>query len=86
MEIFDLDPMTVTIFLGMVAGIVEFLKHAWTAIFEDWHEWRTCAIIAVAGITGALTALGMGADVLMGAVIGFAASGYITIAQNVGKK
>ena len=86
MEIFDLDPMTVTIFLGMVAGIVEFLKHAWTAIFEDWHEWRTCAIIAAAGITGALTALGMGADVLMGAVIGFAASGYITIAQNVGKK
>ena len=86
MEIFDLDPMTVTIFLGMVAGIVEFLKHAWSAIFEDWHEWRTCAIIAVAGITGALTALGMGADVLMGAVIGFAASGYITIAQNVGKK
>lgn len=86
MEVFDLDPMTVTIFLGMVAGIVEFLKHAWTAIFEDWHEWRTCAIIAVAGITGALTALGMGADVLMGAVIGFAASGYITIAQNVGKK
>lgn len=86
MEVFDLDPMTVTIFLGMVAGIVEFLKHAWTAIFEDWHEWRTCAIIAVAGITGALTALGMGADVLMGAVIGFAASGYITIAQNVGKR
>lgn len=86
MEIFDLDPMTVTIFLGMVAGIVEFLKHAWTAIFDDWHEWRTCAIIAVAGITGALTSLGMGADVLMGAVIGFAASGYITIAQNVGKK
>lgn len=86
MEIFDLDPMTVTIFLGMVAGIVEFLKHAWSAIFEDWHEWRTCAIIAVAGITGALTALGMGADVLMGAVIGFAASGYITIAQNVGKR
>lgn len=86
MEIFDLDPMTVTIFLGMVAGIVEFLKHAWTAIFEDWHEWRTCAIIAVAGITGALTSLGMGSDVLMGAVIGFAASGYITIAQNVGKK
>ena len=86
MEIFDLDPMTVTIFLGMVAGIVEFLKHAWSAIFEDWHEWRTCAIIAVAGITGALTALWMGADMLMGAVVGFAASGYITIAQNVGKR
>lgn len=86
MEVFDLDPMTVTIFLGMVAGIVEFLKHAWSAIFEDWHEWRTCAIIAAAGITGALTSLGMGADILMGAVIGFAASGYITIAQNVGKK
>lgn len=86
MEVFNLDPIVVTIFLGMVAGVVEFLKHAWTAIFDDWHEWRTCAIIAVAGATGALTALWMGTDVLMGAVIGFAASGYITIAQNVGKK
>lgn len=83
---FDLDPVMAAIFLGMVAGVVEFIKHAWTAIFEDWHEWRTCAIIAVAGATGALTALGMGADVFMGAVIGFAASGYVTIAQNIGKK
>lgn len=86
MEIFNLDPIVAAIFLGMVAGIVEFLKHAWTAIFEDWHEWRTCAIIAVAGITGTLTALGMGLNPLMGAVIGFAASGYITIAQNIAKK
>ena len=86
MEIFNLDPMVAVIFLGMVAGVVEFLKHAWTAIFDDWHEWRTCAIIAVAGATGALTALALGAGALMGAVIGFAASGYVTIAQNVGKK
>lgn len=83
---FDLDPVVTTVFLGMVAGVVEFIKHAWTAIFNDWHEWRTCAIIAVAGVTGALTALGIGTDVFMGAVIGFAASGYVTIAQNIGKK
>lgn len=86
MEIFDLDPMTMAIFLGMVAGLVELAKHAWTAIFTDWKEWRVCAIIAVAGATGAITAAAMSLSPLMGAVIGFAASGYITIAQNVGKK
>lgn len=81
-----IEPMTAIIMLGMITGMVEFLKHAWTALFEDWKEWRVCAIIAVAGITGALSALMLGVDVLIGAVIGFSASGYITLAQNVGKE
>ncbi len=75
-----LEPMTAIIMLGMIAGIVELIKQAFD------KEWRACAIIIGAGITGALTALALGASPLMGTVVGFAASGYITIAQNVGKE
>ena len=86
MEIFNLDPITVAIMLGMVAGVVEFVKAACVAFFTDGHQWKTCAIIAAAGITGALTANALGLNPLMGTVVGFAASGYVTIAQNIGKK
>lgn len=75
-----LEPMTAIIMLGMIAGIVELIKQAFD------KEWRACVIIIGAGITGALTALALGTGPLMGAVVGFAASGYITIAQNVGKE
>lgn len=86
MEIFNIDPVVMAVMLGMVAGLVEFIRHAWTGIFTDWKEWKTCLIIAVAGGTGAITAAMMGLNPLVGAVVGFAASGYVTIAQNVGKK
>ena len=80
MELLEaLEPMTAIIMLGMIAGIVELIKR----IFDK--DWRAVAIIAGAGVTGALVALVMGASALFGAVIGFSASGYITIAQNFGK-
>lgn len=82
----NLDTTTALILLGMCAGVTEFVKHFCAALFDDYHEWRTCAIIAAAGITGALTLFAQGGDPLMGAAIGFAASGYITIAQNFGKE
>lgn len=84
MEIFDLDPVIAFIMLGMVTGVVEFIKALWTTFTEDWKNIRVCAIIAAAGGTGALTALAMGVNPLIGAVVGFAASGYVTIAQNIG--
>ena len=78
MEVFNLDPVTTAILLGMVAGVVELIKRGFK------KEWRVCAIIAGAGLTGALTALCVGLSPLIGAVVGFAASGFITIAQNIG--
>lgn len=78
MEVFNLDPVQTAIMLGMVAGVVELIKRA------AQKEWRVCAIIAGAGLAGALTALCIGISPLVGAVIGFAASGFITIAQNIG--
>lgn len=73
-----LEPMTALILLGMVAGVVELIKRAFD------KDWRAVATIIGAGLVGSLVGLALGANPLMGAVIGFAASGYITIARNVG--
>lgn len=73
-----LEPMAALILLGMVAGVVELIKRAFD------KDWRAVVTIIGAGLVGALVGLALGANPLMGAVIGFAASGYITIAQNVG--
>lgn len=79
MEVFDLEPIVAVIMLGMVAGVVELVKR----LFDK--DWRAAVIILCAGIVGALTALALGVAPLIGAVVGLAASGYITIAQNIGK-
>lgn len=78
MEPFNLDPVVAAILLGMVAGVVELIKRA----FEK--DWKAVAIIIGAGAAGALTALLVAVNPLIGAVVGFAASGYITIVQNIG--
>lgn len=79
MEVFDLDPVVAVIMLGMVAGVVELVKR----LFDK--DWRATAIIVGAAVAGALTALLLSVNPLIGAVVGFAASGYVTIAQNIGK-
>lgn len=79
MEIFQLEPISAVILLGMIAGVIELIKR----LFKK--DWRAVAIIAGAGITGALVALPLNIEPLIGAVVGFASSGFITIAQNIGK-
>ena len=79
MEPFNLDPVAAAILLGMVAGAVELIKR----LFEK--DWKAAAIILGAGVVGALTALALAINPLIGAVVGLAASGFVTIAQNVGK-
>ena len=78
MEVFNLDPITTAILLGLVAGVVECIKRA----FEK--DWKAVAIIIGAGVTGALVGLAITINPLIGAVVGLAASGFITIAQNIG--
>ena len=75
---FDLGAVETAILLGMVAGIVELIKQAFK------KDWKSVAIIAGAGITGALVGLAINVNPLIGAVVGLAASGYVTIAQNIG--
>ncbi len=80
MELLELlDTTTAIIMLGMITGVTEFVK---ALIGKDWHA---AIVIAAAAAAGALTALPLGVNPLIGAVVGFAASGYVTIAQNVGK-
>lgn len=79
MEVFELDAITTVILLGMVAGVIECIKRA----FEK--DWKAVVIILGAGAAGAVTAILLAINPLIGAVVGLAASGYITIAQNVGK-
>ncbi len=76
---FDLGAVETAILLGMVAGVVEVIKRA----FEK--DWKAVAIILGAAATGALVALAIAINPLIGAVVGLSASGFITIAQNIGK-
>lgn len=78
MEAFNLDATTSLILLGMVAGVVELVKR----LFDK--DWRAAVTIVGAGVAGALVALILAINPLIGAVVGLAASGYITIAQNIG--
>lgn len=67
------------ILLGMVAGVIELIKR----IFDK--DWKAVATIIGAGVVGALVSLAIAINPLLGAVVGLAASGYVTIAQHVGK-
>ena len=85
MEVLNLDPVTAFIMLGMVAGVVELVKRLFDAIKnKDTDALRAVFIIVGAGVAGTLTALLLAINPLIGAVVGFAASGYVTIAQNIG--
>lgn len=78
MDVFNLDPVSAAILLGMVAGVVECIKRAFK------KDWKAVCVIAGAGITGALVGWAIAINPLIGAVVGLAASGFITIAQNIG--
>lgn len=76
----SLDPTVAIILLGMVAGVIELIKRAFD------KDWRAVAIIAAAGVVGGLSALALSISILVGIAVGFATSGYVTIAQNIGNQ
>lgn len=78
MDVFNLDPIAAAILIGFVSGAVELIKR----IFKK--DWKAVAIILGAGVTGALVGLALAINPLIGAVVGLSASGFITIAQNIG--
>ena len=80
MEILNLDTIVAVVITGMVAGVVELIKRAFK------KDWKAVITILGAGITGALCIIPFGINPLFGAIIGLSASGYVTIAQNVGKE
>lgn len=71
----------VPLLIAAVTGVVEFVKRAVN------FEWKVCLIIIAAAITGYILAPEVGAEItrIQGLVIGFGASGVVTIFQNNGK-
>lgn len=79
-ELLGLDAMTAIILTGLVMGGAELIKR----LFDK--DWRAAAIIASSAVIGGLAGMSLGITVLQGIAFGLAASGYITLAQNIGKK
>lgn len=79
-ELLGLDAMTAVILTGLVMGGAELIKR----LFDK--DWRAAAIIASSAVIGGLSGMSLGITVLQGIAFGLAASGYITLAQNIGKK
>lgn len=67
--------------VGAVAGAIELIKR----VFDK--DWKAVAIIIGAGLVGGLISLfpEMEFTFLTGVVGGLAASGFITLGQNIGK-
>ena len=80
MEILGLSTLATAVLTGLVTGAVELIKR----IFDK--DWRAVATIIAAALVGGAGGLVFGVNFLIGMVFGLAASGYITIAQNIGKK
>ena len=79
MEILGLDAMTAVILGGLCMGTVEFIKR----LFDK--DWKAAVTIFVCGLVGGLAGMAMGINMLQGIAYGLAATGYITLAQNIGK-
>lgn len=79
-ELLGLDTMMAIILTGLVMGGVELIKR----LFDK--DWKAAITICVSAIIGGVAGAILGILPLQGAVYGLAASGYITLAQNVGKR
>lgn len=79
-NILGLDAMTALILTGLVMGGAEFIKR----LFKK--DWQAAAIIASSALIGGLAGMSLGITILQGIAFGLAATGYVTLAQNVGKK
>lgn len=79
MEILGLSTLATVVLTGLVAGGTELVKRAFD------KDWRAVATIIVAALIGGAGGLAFGLQFAVGMVVGMAASGYITIAQNIHK-
>lgn len=79
-EILGLDATSALILTGLVMGASELIKRLFA------KDWKAAVTIFVATIIGAIAGPMMGIMVLQGMAYGLAASGYVTLAQNIGKR
>lgn len=78
LSILGIEPVTAILLTGFVIGFVELAK----ALYD--REWRRAIVVGVAGVAGAIAAPLLGISIIVGIVAGLAASGAITLVQNIG--
>lgn len=78
LSILGIEPVTALLLTGFVIGFVELAK----AVYDK--EWRRAIVIGVAGLAGGIIAPFIGLSIVIGVVAGFAASGAVTLVQNIG--
>lgn len=79
-EILGLDAMTALILTGLVMGASELVKRLFA------KDWKAAVTIAVSATIGGVAGPMLGITALQGIAYGLAASGYITLVQNIGKR
>lgn len=77
MDLLGIDATSAVLLVGCVMGFVELVK----ALFDK--QWRSAVIVTGAAIVGGLLSLALPIDLITGVVAGLAASGAITLAQNL---
>ena len=79
-DILGLDAMTALILTGLVMGGAELVKRLFN------KDWQAAVTIAASAIIGGIAGATLGIMPIQGIAYGLAASGYIALAQNIGKK
>ena len=79
-EILGLDAFTALILTGLVMGASELIKRLFN------KDWMAAITITVSAIIGGVAGAILGLMPLQGIAYGLAASGYITLVQNIGSK
>lgn len=79
-EILGLDAMSALILTGLVMGGAELIKRLFS------KDWKAAITIVVSAVIGGVAGPLMGIAILQGIAYGLAASGYVALAQNIGKK
>lgn len=86
LSLLNIDPVLALLAIGTIAGVVEGIKR----LFDK--DYKASGIILASGVVGGLLGLLLpfnetpALSVVMGLVIGFSTTGYVTIVQNVGGK
>lgn len=78
MEGLGIDGTAAIIMTLFVTGFVEMIK------YMTERQWNKVALIAIAGVSGAVAGCCIGLGWLVGICGGFAASGLITVAKRFG--
>ena len=79
-EILGVDAMTAIILTGLVMGGAELIKRLFA------KDWKAAITICVSAIIGGIAGAILGLMPLQGITFGLAASGYVTLVQNIGSK